>query len=148
MVHIEVQYHSAETPLPTKKILQKWVNTVMVNPKSDMEITLRIVDKEESYALNFQFRGKDKPTNVLSFPYDPIPELPAHIVGDIVLCAPVIKEEAAQQQKALEAHWAHMVIHGCLHLLGYDHETSEQAGVMEPMEITLLNTLGFANPYL
>lgn len=152
MVQIEVQYQSKETPLPTESMFQKWVEVVLaahtIKISEESEMTLRIVDEEESQSLNAQFRGKNKPTNVLSFSYSD-EEMPSQdpLLGDLVLCAPVIKKEALEQHKTMEAHWAHMVIHGSLHLLGYDHETSEQAEKMEPLEIALLNTLGFANPY-
>src|SRR5690606_12322097 len=102
---------------------------------------------EESQALNLLYRGKDKPTNVLSFPC----ELPAGVdlpvLGDLVICQPVVNLEAAEQNKASEAHWAHMVIHGTLHLLGYDHEDDEEARVMESLETQLLTQLGYPRPY-
>jgi probable rRNA maturation factor len=147
MIHVEVQYDSELSPLPTKKQLREWARMALAEVKEESEITLRIVDETESHALNFQFRGKDKPTNVLSFPYEVIPEMTPHLLGDLVLCAPVILREANEQEKEINAHWAHMIIHGCLHLLGYDHVTPEQAAVMEPLEVTLLNRIGFANPY-
>ena len=148
MIHIEVQVDSKIKPLPPKKQLKMWAALALNEVKQESEVTLRIVDKPEIQSLNLQFRGKDKPTNVLSFPYDIIPEISPTLLGDIVLCAPVILEEATQQKKTNEAHWAHMVIHGCLHLLGYDHVTPELAGIMEPLEITLLQQAGFPNPYL
>lgn len=152
MVQIEVQYHSKETALPTEAMLQQWADVVLETHAQKMpeelEMTLRIVDEEESQSLNSQFRDKNKPTNVLSFSYsDEMMPNDSSLLGDLVLCAPIIKKEALEQHKSIEAHWAHMVIHGTLHLLGYDHETPELAAKMEPLEITLLNTLGFANPY-
>ncbi|WP_420428214.1 rRNA maturation RNase YbeY [Algiphilus sp.] len=109
-------------------------------------LCLRVVDAEESRALNHQFRGRDKPTNVLSFPAaSPLPELPQ--LGDIVLCAPVIQLEAEVQGKAPRAHWAHMVVHGVLHLRGYDHQNSDEAEAMEALERGILAKLGFADPY-
>lgn len=109
-------------------------------------LCLRLVDAEESRALNHRFRGKDRPTNVLSFPADsPLVEEPE--LGDIVLCAPVIAAEAAEQGKTARAHWAHMVVHGVLHLCGYDHIDDDEARVMEAAERRILAGLGFADPY-
>lgn len=110
------------------------------------ELCLRVVDGEESRALNHQFRGRDKATNVLSFPAEsPLPELPQ--LGDIVLCAPVIQREAIEQDKPPRAHWAHMVVHGVLHLRGYDHKKDAEAAEMEGLERRILAKLGFADPY-
>ncbi|MBY8965486.1 rRNA maturation RNase YbeY [Algiphilus sp.] len=109
-------------------------------------LCLRVVDAEESRALNHQFRGRDKPTNVLSFPAaSPLPALPQ--LGDIVLCASVIQHEAEAQGKTPRAHWAHMVVHGVLHLRGYDHQDSDEAEAMEALERGILAKLGFADPY-
>lgn len=107
------------------------------------ELTLRIVDAEESRALNRDFRGKDAPTNVLSFGYNDFPG----VLGDIVICADVVAREAAEQGKAAAAHWTHMVIHGCLHLQGFDHECDADAARMEAKETAILARLGFGNPY-
>ena len=109
-------------------------------------LCLRLVDAEESRALNHRFRGKDRPTNVLSFPANsPLVEEPE--LGDILLCAPVIAAEAAEQGKPVRAHWAHMVVHGVLHLCGYDHIDDDEARVMEAAERRILAGLGFADPY-
>ena len=109
-------------------------------------LCLRLVDAEESRALNHRFRGKDRPTNVLSFPANsPLVEEPE--LGDILLCAPVIAAEAAEQGKPVRAHWAHMVVHGVLHLRGYDHIDDDEARVMEAAERRILAGLGFADPY-
>lgn len=107
-------------------------------------LTLRIVDADESQALNRDFRGKDAPTNVLSFGYDDVPEL----LGDVVICADVVAREAAAQGKSAAAHWAHMVVHGCLHLQGFDHQSDAEAARMEALETAILARLGFGNPYL
>lgn len=111
------------------------------------DMTIRVVDSNESQQLNHQYRGKDKPTNVLSFPSDLPEEIGINLLGDLVICAPVVAEEAKQQSKPLLAHWAHMVIHGTLHLQGYDHIEDDQAEAMEALEIKLLQGLNFANPY-
>ena len=111
------------------------------------ELTVRIVDEAEITALNRQYRGKDGPTNVLSFPYEEIPGIASDLLGDVVICAPVVASESVAQDKPLEAHWAHMVIHGVLHLLGYDHHKEGEASRMESTEAELLADLGYANPY-
>ncbi len=105
------------------------------------ELTIRIVDDDESRVLNRSYRGKDKPTNVLSF------QGQGEILGDLVICAPVVAREALAQNKSPRAHWAHMVVHGCLHLRGYDHEHDRDAQRMEAREVTILRKLGFENPY-
>ncbi len=110
-------------------------------PARHGELTIRIVDEPESRALNHGYRGKDKPTNVLSFHGD------GDVLGDLVICAPVVAREAIEQSKPLRAHWAHMVVHGCLHLRGYDHEHETDAQKMEAREIRILRQLGFDDPY-
>lgn len=112
-----------------------------------VELTIRIVDREESRELNRQYRGKDAPTNVLSFPADLPAEVDANLLGDILMCAPLVAEEAREQGKAEQAHWAHLTIHGVLHLLGHDHQEVVDAELMEGIEIALLESLGIANPY-
>ena len=103
---------------------------------------------DEGQSLNHTYRGKDYATNVLSFPADLPPELDLPLLGDLVVCAPVVAREATEQHKQLNAHWAHMVIHGCLHLLGYDHIDDAEADEMEALERELLAQLGIADPYL
>ena len=110
----------------------------------DTEITIRIVSKQEGCHLNNTYRGKDYATNVLTFPLTETP----HLMGDIVICAPIVATEAIAQNKTLEAHYAHLTVHGVLHLHGYDHEIEAQAELMESLEITILQKLGYANPYL
>ena len=111
------------------------------------ELTIRVVDAEESQALNHSYRGKPSPTNVLSFPVDEDLPLALPLLGDLVLCWPVIEVEAHAQDKAQQAHLAHLTVHGVLHLHGYDHETDEDADEMESLEIGILEKLGYANPY-
>ena len=106
------------------------------------------MDEGESQSLNHSYRDKDKPTNVLSFPYEQAPGMYVPLLGDLVICAPVVIQEALEQEKPVEAHWAHMVLHGVLHLLGYDHIETDEAEQMEKLEVTLLGKLGYANPYL
>ena len=112
------------------------------------EVSVKIINAEEMRVLNRNFRGKDYPTNVLAFPSHPIPGIPNTLLGDIAICAPVVWEEANEQNILLTAHWAHLAAHGLLHLLGYDHETDEQADVMQALEINVLKKLGYPNPYL
>jgi len=116
-----------------------------------LELAIRLVGEDESRALNHDYRGKDKPTNVLSFPADlpemVLSELDERPLGDLVICAPVVAREAGEQGKALAAHWAHMTVHGLLHLLGHDHIEAVDAAVMEPLEIAVLARLGWDNPY-
>ncbi|CAM8445667.1 COG0319 Predicted metal-dependent hydrolase [Candidatus Methylopumilus universalis] len=130
----------------TKPILKKiqclkWLMSVV---DKNAEITIRIVDNDESQNLNNIYRKKKYPTNVLSFLVDD----EVHLIGDIVLCAPVIEKEALEQSKKLEAHYAHLIIHGALHLYGYDHENKKDADIMEAKEIKILTGLGYKNPYL
>lgn len=149
-VTLDLQIESQENAIPDENELQLWTNQALKAQDSDYELTIRVVDEPEIQALNKQYRQKDSPTNVLSFPAN-IPEyiaLSPKLLGDIILCAPIIKKEAMSQNKAIRAHYAHMVIHGVLHLLGYDHIKEEDAAIMEPLEITLLKELGFNDPYL
>ena len=125
----------------TRQKLRRWIGAALQMPA---EITLRFVDAEEGLALNRDYRGKDYATNVLSFPYESEPI----VCGDLVICAPVVEREAAEQGKELEAHYAHLIVHGILHLQAYDHEAGEQeAQLMESHERALLTKLGFADPY-
>lgn len=133
--------------LPTETQIQQWANAA-VRPKTlDPEITVRIVDEAESHDLNLTYRGKDKPTNVLSFPFECPDEVELPLLGDLVICRQVVEHEAAEQGKPVEAHWAHMVVHGCLHLLGYDHIDDEEAEEMESLETEIMTSLSFAAPY-
>ena len=147
MACLDLQIITESTPLPSHEELEIWFTAALPNKKQNSEITIRIVDLEESQQLNSTYRGKDKPTNVLSFPADLPEELNIPLLGDLVICAEVVKREAEEQQKELNAHWAHMVIHGTLHLLGYDHENDDEAEEMESLEISLLAAIGFADPY-
>ena len=140
-------FKKMKTQLPgwLEASLQK---TSSENKAKTIALSIRVVDKNESAELNLRYRNKQGPTNVLSFPA----ELPEHLklplLGDLVICAPLITEEAQQQGKPELAHWAHMVIHGTLHLLGYDHQNEADAELMENHEITILQNLGYTNPYL
>lgn len=145
---LDLQQASTATDLPTEAELQRVLEAAVTPFQADAEVTIRIVDEAESQQLNFDYREKDKPTNVLSFPFQCPPGIELPLLGDLVICAQVVAHEAQQQQKTLQAHWAHMVVHGCLHLLGFDHINDADAEEMEAEEIQILQGLGFANPYL
>ena len=138
---LSLQNASAALDLPTRQQFKNWVKTAL---RVDTEVTIRLVDEVEGRALNLAYRGKDYATIVLTFP---ITEEP-HLMGDIVICAPIVVKEAVEQHKTVEAHFAHLTVHGILHLHGYDHEIEAQAELMESLEIQILAKLGYANPYL
>jgi probable rRNA maturation factor len=146
-VRIDVQVSGTRTGLPPVAKLRHWARSALAGRRSTAELSIRIVDAAESQALNRQFRAKDKPTNVLAFPAELPPELGLPLLGDVVICREVVADEAAAQGKAPEAHWAHMVIHGTLHLLGFDHQDPAQAAEMETLESELLAELGWPDPY-
>jgi probable rRNA maturation factor len=154
MLELDIQWAIPEQDVPTKQQCYKWINLALQDEYKYQpnEITVRIVDPAESQMLNDTYRDKDKPTNVLSFPFEQPPglvelgeELP--FLGDLVICAEVVRREAEQQNKDLEAHWAHMLVHGTLHLQSYDHIEDKQADEMEALEISIMQNLGFENPY-
>ena len=135
--------------LPSEERLQRWLETARetLAIEEALELTIRLVDNDEMQELNRDYRGKDYPTNVLSFPCDwDLPEEP-RLLGDVVIAAAVVNREAKEQKKTMEAHWAHIVIHGFLHLLGYDHIEDEEAKKMENTEREILAKLGYADPY-
>ncbi|KKZ53022.1 rRNA maturation RNase YbeY [Haemophilus haemolyticus] len=134
--------------LPTEEQIVQWA-TAAVQPEGDeVEMTVRIVDEAESHELNLTYRGKDRPTNVLSFPFECPDEVELPLLGDLVICRQVVEREAVEQEKPLMAHWAHMVVHGSLHLLGYDHVEDNEAEEMESLETQIMQGLGFDEPYL
>ena len=155
MIDLQVQFASESKNLPDAKRMEDWVRQSCPD-QDNVSVGIRIVDEQESAQLNDQYRHKQGATNVLSFPFES-PHLPDDLdeddemledfLGDLVICAPVVEAEAAQQGKALEAHWAHMVVHGVLHLQGYDHIETAQAEQMEDIERHILDKLGFADPY-
>jgi probable rRNA maturation factor len=138
---------AVEQSLPAPAMFQRWVEAAIGNRRNEAELTLRITDSAEVQQLNKTYRDKDQSTNVLSFPADLPPELNIPLLGDIIISAEVVEQEALEQGKSSEAHWAHMVIHGTLHLLGYDHIDDNDAEEMESLETQLLSQLGYANPY-
>ncbi|SEM12428.1 rRNA maturation RNase YbeY [Halomonas daqiaonensis] len=135
--------------LPGQAELEEWVAVVLTRhaDESRHELTIRFVDDAESQALNRDYRGRDRPTNVLSFPFESPPGITLALLGDLVICHPVVVREAAEQDKSLRAHYAHMVVHGTLHLLGHDHEEDTEAEAMEAIEREILASLGIADPY-
>lgn len=137
-----------EQGLPPESDFQRWLEAVLPQFQPESEVTIRLVDEAESRELNHTYRSKDKPTNVLSFPFEAPPGIELPLLGDLIICRQVVEQEAAEQEKALEAHWAHMVIHGSLHLLGYDHIEDEEAEEMESLETEIMLALGYADPYI
>ena len=137
---LSVQYGIASDRLPSRQRLRSWARAAAL---TDTQVTLRLVGGREARTLNRDFRGKDHATNVLTFAYPDV----ASLSGDIVLCAPVIAKEARAQHKPIEAHYAHLVVHGMLHLQGYDHENKNDARIMETLEAEIVAKLGYADPY-
>jgi probable rRNA maturation factor len=173
-VIVEVQNASSESKLPAQHIFTDWVNTVLQYLEKEerkqakgephqpdyspfpspllftyqyIELTIRLVDENEALKLNHKWRQHSYPTNILSFPLECSLDLQIPLLGDLVICAPIVTREAAEQHKSGAAHWAHLVIHGTLHLLGYDHIDETQAQIMESLEIKILQNLGYPNPY-
>ena len=144
-LNLSVQYACNQAGLPSRPQIRAWVRAALdVDEKRGGQITIRFVEPEEGQSLNSDYRGKDYATNVLSFPYEVEPV----VAGHLVICAAVVEREAAEQEKTLEAHYAHLIVHGILHLQGYDHEIGEnEARLMEDKERTILAQLGFADPY-
>ncbi len=147
-IDVDVQYATDGPDLPDKSQLKHWVETALEDLQENAVLTIRIVDEDEATQLNEQWRKSQGPTNVLSFVYEGEPEIAPNLLGDIVVCAPVVAREAKQQNKNIDAHWAHMVIHGVLHLNGFDHIKPEDADCMESLEIKILEELNYNNPYL
>ncbi|MCC6074832.1 rRNA maturation RNase YbeY [Pseudomonas sp. GCM10022188] len=147
-IELDLQLATAASALPGEAQLRRWCELALRQRTAPSELTIRIVDEAEGRELNRTWRGKDYATNVLSFPAE-IPEglLDIPLLGDLVICAQVVAREAAEQDKSAEAHWAHLTIHGCLHLLGYDHIEDAEAEEMEALERQLLAELGYPDPY-
>ena len=138
----------AASGMPLAREFRVWVRAALSLHRRDAELGVRVVGEEESASLNKAYRGKHGPTNVLSFAAELSPDVPVPLLGDLVICAPVVLREAREQNKPPQAHWAHLTVHGTLHLLGYDHQTARAARAMETLEIEVLGHLGFANPYV
>ncbi|HVV68392.1 MAG TPA: rRNA maturation RNase YbeY [Gammaproteobacteria bacterium] len=152
-LRLHLQHATSLKPLPSRPQFRRWILAALAGAKkfpleSPRELTIRLVDEAESAELNSTYRHKKGPTNVLSFVFDSPSEVNIPIyLGDLVICAPLVLTEAEQQQKPILAHFAHLTIHGVLHLLGYDHETEQDANVMENLETTILGQLKIADPY-
>lgn len=136
---------------PNDDAIRHWVISTLSQLQTPLspvlELSIRITDREDAARFNQTYRAKPHATNVLSFPADPPAETESGLLGDLVICAPLVQEEATEQQKSEEAHWAHLIIHGVLHLLGHDHQVAAEAEQMEALEIAVLNELGFPDPY-
>jgi probable rRNA maturation factor len=146
--HIDLQLACEAIEVPSLALFQRWVNIALASvTEKEFELTIRVVDTEESQQLNRQYRHKDKPTNVLSFPFEVPDGIELNLLGDLVVCVQVVEQEAKEQNKKRFDHWAHMIIHGCLHLLGYDHINDIDAEEMEALEIKILAELSINNPY-
>jgi len=147
-LRVDIQTASSE-PVPTAADIHAWIAAALAGraPQEQVEVCVRLVDCDEMAQLNKTYRGKTGATNVLSFPADLPADLDLPLLGDIVICAPVVRSEAAQQGKSQSAHWAHMTVHGTLHLLGYDHIEEDEATVMESLESAILDTLNYSCPY-
>ena len=147
-VTVDVQYEMEAGP--DEDDIRRWLEAVLIAEAilADVEITVRIVDEAEMAELNERYRHKIGPTNILSFPFEAPPGMECNLLGDLVIAAPVVQREAREQGKTENAHWAHMIVHGTLHLLGYDHQQPVEAEAMEAREISILQQLGYANPYL
>ena len=149
---IDVQYALDDADIDENKIPSatdfiQWAGAALTSEKDDAQMSIRIVDKNEISELNKTYRHKNGPTNVLSFPADLAADIPLPLLGDVIICAPVVYQEAIEQNKSERAHWAHLTIHGTLHLLGYELDNETTANLMESREINIMNQLGFDNPY-
>jgi len=147
-LELDIQNASMATDLPEPAQIRRWVEAALAGRRTQAELDIRIVDEAEGEDLNRRYRGRRGATNVLSFPFEPLPGLAeCDLIGDLAICAPLVTREAREQGKSLESHWAHMVVHGVLHLLGYDHLDAAGAKEMEELETRILGGLGFSAPY-
>ena len=144
---VSVDNASHEPGVPGEAELGRWAAAALAGRRDGAELAIRIVDEAESARLNATYRHKQGATNVLSFPAELPAAVPLPLLGDLVICAPVVTREAREQGKAPAAHWAHLVVHGCLHLLGYDHEQEAEAEEMESLEREILAGMGYPDPY-
>jgi probable rRNA maturation factor len=145
---VDIQLADGSARMPDARHIRGWVAAVFTTlERSPLSLTVRVVGEEEMAKLNRRYRGRNQSTNVLSFPIEPLPGMRTDLLGDIVVCGPVVDREAAIQHKSPMGHWAHMVVHGLLHLFGYDHESDQDAMAMEALEKSLLEGLGYSDPY-
>ncbi|WP_220460911.1 MULTISPECIES: rRNA maturation RNase YbeY [unclassified Colwellia] len=144
---VDLQLACDDKTVPELSDFQRWTEAALAPYEKSFELTIRLVNSDESRQLNHQYRGKDKATNVLSFPFEVPDGIELDLLGDLVICVDVVEQEAAEQHKSINAHWAHMVVHGCLHLLGFDHIDDDEAEEMEALETKIITGLGIAAPY-
>jgi len=147
MNSLDFQIVSESEIIPQQVLFKTWVDAVLKDETQDSEIVIRIVDEEEMILFNEQYRGKKGSTNILSFPFEAPEGMDSDLLGDLLLCASVVEAEAQQQNKMLANHWAHMIVHGVLHLIGYDHIKDKEAEEMEALEIKILKSIKIDNPY-
>lgn len=145
---MDVQYASEATSIPRQAEFLGWVTAALNGVAEPVEVVIRVVDADESARLNESYRKKSGPTNVLAFSANTPAVVDVPLLGDLVICAPVVQQESLDQGKVEKAHWAHMAVHGVLHLLGYDHDQPDEAQRMEQREIEILEKLGYGNPYV
>ena len=145
---VDIQLADGSTKTPDAQQIRGWVAAVFTTlERSPLSLTVRVVGEEEMVKLNRRYRGRNQSTNVLSFPIEPLPGMRTDLLGDNVVCGPVVDREAAIQHKSPMGHWAHMVVHGLLHLFGYTHESNQDALAMEALEKSVLEGLGYSDPY-
>lgn len=147
MVNVEVQYAHKKLSAPGEDQFQQWSAVIPAQPDARQTASIRVVDENEIAELNLRFRQKSGVTNVLAFPADIPDGVDVDLIGDIIICAPIVIKQAREQGKTVESHWAHMTLHGILHLLGYDHIEQQDAVIMETLEIQLMAELGYPDPY-
>ena len=146
-IDLDLQFAVDEPDLPAVDSFHHWAGAALAGRRDNAELTIRVVSAAESQTLNATYRGRQAPTNVLSFAADLPPGVNLSLLGDLVICAPLVRSEAQAQGKSPDAHWAHLVVHGCLHLLGFDHESEADASAMESLETVILENLGYPDPY-
>ena len=149
-MHVDIALNQGlKVYVPTSAMIKEWINSVLreISYKKAAQVSVRVVEEQEITELNNKYRHINKTTNVLSFPFEPLSGVDVPLLGDLVICATVVEQEAALQAKTCAQHWAHMVVHGTLHLLGYDHINENDAEEMESLEIKIISNLGFPNPY-
>jgi probable rRNA maturation factor len=144
---VDLQLACDDKAVPKLSDFQCWTEAALAPYEKSFELTIRLVNIDESRQLNHQYRGKDKATNVLSFPFEVPDGIELDLLGDLIICVDVVEQEAAEQDKPINDHWAHMVVHGCLHLLGFDHINDDEAEEMEALETKIITGLGIAAPY-
>lgn len=144
---VDLQLACGNKTVPENNDFQRWAEAALLSYQKPFELTIRLVNSDESRQLNHQYRGKDKATNVLSFPFEVPDGIELDLLGDLIICVEIVEQEALEQNKSINDHWAHMVVHGCLHLLGFDHIDDDEAEEMEALETKIMTGLGLAAPY-